>query len=140
MPYPPLVKYDSAVKYRQHFEDVYCRTPITTFDGISVRFRRKNFNHCFFESVKEKDDTFSQKRAEKINWIKAALEDTESERYLGWNAKKRKYDNKRRVTLVMGNYIVVIAITGIAKADFVTAFVADSEFTLRKIRNSPQWQ
>lgn len=139
MSYPPLVEYHSTVKYRQHFEDVYCRTPIITFDSISVRFRRRDFNHCFFESINEKDDTFSQKRAERIDWIKATLEDPESERYLGWDRTKKRYDSKRRVAVVMGNYIVVITITGNAKADFITAFVADNRRTLEMIRQSPKW-
>jgi hypothetical protein len=37
------------------------------------------FDHCFFESTHSKDDTFSSRRAERINWIKAVLQDTNAE-------------------------------------------------------------
>ena len=67
----------------------------------------------FFESVKTKDDTFSQMRAERIDWIRAALEDPKSERYVGWDKKRKRLDRRRRVTLVMGNYVVVIGISTI---------------------------
>ncbi|RKY06520.1 MAG: hypothetical protein DRP56_07275 [Planctomycetota bacterium] len=139
MAYPPLVKLNSATEYRQHFENIYCRRPIAAFDGIQVRFRKRDFNHCFFETVSDKDDTFSFKRAERMDWIKAALQDPNSDRFVGWNAKKKQHDQNRRVTLVKDNFVVVIALTGSQKADFITAFVADSERTLQKIRSSPRW-
>jgi hypothetical protein len=69
---------------------------------------------------------FSTKRAERIDWIKAALEDPHSERYEGWDKQRKRYDPSRRVTLVMGNYVVVIALKGQQRADFVTAYVADT--------------
>ena len=139
MQYPPLVQYNCAKQYGAHFHSAYCRGPVTTFDGIAVRFRRTDFDHCFFESVSAKDDTFSSARAERIDWIKAALQDPNSERYLGWDKKKRKYRKDRRVTVVMGNYVVVIALTNASSGDFVTAFVADNASTLQKIRTSPKW-
>lgn len=146
MEYPSLVKYDSSVQYRQHFEDIYCRGPLATFDGIQVRFRRKDFNHCFFESVKSKNDTFSPERAERMDWIKAALEDPSSELHVGWNKIKRRYDTKRRVAIVMNNYIVIIFIKGDLSADFCTAYLADTEplkgqnlSTLELIKLSPKW-
>ena len=139
MSYPTLVNYPSAVQYRTHFENVYCRKPITTFDGIQVRFRKKDFNHCFFESVHSSDDTFSEQRAVRIDWIKTALQDPMGERYLGWNKKKKRYEKNRRVVLVQKNYVVVISLKTKIMADFVTAYVADSEYTLMKIRSSPKW-
>ena len=146
MEYPPLVKYDSAAKYRDHFEKVYCRNPLLTFDGIQVRFRKRDFNHCFFESVESKDDTFSRERAERLDWIKAAIEDSSSKLRLGWDKKKKRYDRKRRVAIVMGNYIVVISITSGLEADFCTAFLADTKprkgqnfSTLELILMGPEW-
>ncbi|MFP4216597.1 MAG: hypothetical protein ACLFVH_11760, partial [Phycisphaerae bacterium] len=56
-----------------------------------------------------------------------------------WDSKKRRYDLGRRVTLVMGNYVVVIRLMGQMKARFVTAFVADSQRTLNRIKASPKW-
>ena len=139
MPYPPLVSYQSEERYRLHFEQVYCRGPIITFDGIPVRFKKGDFNHVFYESVRTKDDSFSHMRAERIDWIRAALEDPKSERYVGWDKKRKRLDKRRRVTLVMGNYVAVIGISARRKARFITAFVADSEHTLRMIRQNPKW-
>ena len=139
MDYPSLLQGKRPDEYRTFFESTYCRRPVQTFDGIEVRFRRRDFNHCFFESVKTKDDTFSFIRAERLLWIKAALQDPDSDRFVGWNAKKKRHDENRKVTLVKGNFVVIIVLTGNQKADFVTAFVADSEKTLRKIRSGPRW-
>jgi len=139
MPYPPLVNYSSEEEYRRHFERIYCNGPVVTFDDIPVRFRKKDFDHAFFESRQAKDDTFSIIRAERIDWIKAALQDPCSERYVGWDNKQKGYDRKRRVTLVMENYVVVIALTAAGAGIFITAFVADSEKTLKLIRQGPGW-
>lgn len=139
MDYPSLLQGKTPAEYRTFFEATYCRGPIRTFDGVEVRFRKSDFNHCFFESVIEKDDTFSPLRAERLLWIRAAFQDPDSDRFIGWNAKKKQYDKSRKVTLVKDNYVVVFVLTGTLKADFVTAFVADSEETLQKIRNSPRW-
>jgi len=147
MSYPPLLQLATAAEYRTHFESLYCRGPIATFDGIKVRFRKRDFNHCFFESSRRdgnKDD-FSSKRAERMEWIKAALQDAHADRYLGWDKAKRTYDRSRRVTVVMGNYVVVIRITAARKADCVTAFVADTPArpgrpsTIDMIRRGPKW-
>ncbi len=140
MTYPDLVIYVEESDYRQHFEQVYCNGPIITFDGIPVRFQKRNFSHAFFESVQVKDDTFSRPRAERIDWIKVALQDSESERYIGWNSKKKRHDGARRVTVVMGNFIVVIGLNKQKnRGRFITAYVADSGRTLRKIRSGPKW-
>lgn len=147
MDYPPLVKYDSAVKYRQHFENIYCRGPLATFDGIQVRFGKTDFNHCFFETVGTKDDTFSFERAERVDWIKAALQDPSSELYVGWSRKKKKLDFKRRVAIVMHNYIVVISMKNKQNADFCTAYLAGTVplkgrnfSTLDLIKTGPKWK
>jgi len=110
-----------------------------TFDGIPVRFRKKDFYHIFYESKATRDDTFSQKRAQRIDWIKAALKDPKSERYVGWDNNKKRYDRRRRVILVMGNYVVVIGISPKGNGKFITAFVADSGRTVLMIRQNPKW-
>ncbi len=84
-------------------------------------------------------DTFSTQRAERINWIKAALQDPNAELYVGWNGKKKRYDQSHRVALVIGDYIVVIRLSGKQNAQFVTAYVADSPSTIAKIKRSPKW-
>lgn len=137
--YPPLVSYATPDDYRRHFDRVYCQKATVTFDGLHVRFRRDQFEHAFFESVQAKDDTFSKKRAERIDWIAAALQDVTAELYVGWDSAKKRVTPGRRVCIVLGDYVVVIRIGGHSKAFFITAFVAD-QGTLAKIRSGPRWK
>lgn len=148
MTYPPLVVYSAEADYQAQFERVYCQGPIATFDGFMVRFRKRDFQHCFFESTRRDGtkDSFSPVRAERIDWIKATLEDPASDLYEGWDSKKKRYDRSRRVAVVMGDYVVIIAITGPGTADFITAFQANTSATPRRpfttidqIRRGPRW-
>lgn len=147
MSYPPLLHLATEAEYRARFERVYCQGPVMTFDGVAVRFRKSQFDHCFFESTRRNriKDQFSWKRAQRLEWIAAALGDSNSERYVGWDNRKKRYDKRRRVAIVMGNYVVVITLTGAAKADFVTAYVADTPprrgrpSTIQQIRSGPKW-
>jgi hypothetical protein len=139
--YPPLVQYTTEKEYRAHFERVYCRAALQCFDGIIVRFEKKEFDHCFYESSNRDGvkNEFSRLRAERIDWIKTALQDGQADLYAGWDSIRRQYDHGRRVALVMGNYVTIIRFTNTLKAKFVTAFVADSQLTLDRIRKSPRW-
>lgn len=147
MAYPALITFTSEADCRAHFERVYCQGPVATFDGIMVRFRKNDFDHCFFESTRRNGvkDQFSQPRSERIDWIKAALEDPHSESYEGWDSSKKRYDRRRRAAIVMGDYVVIIAFTGTGTADFVTAYLADTPArpgrlsTIDKIRSGPRW-
>ncbi len=137
---PNLVIYDDIQLYRTHYHRKYCHNPINTYDGIKIRFNKQQFDHCFFDSIHSKDDTFSQARAERIDWIEYALLDPKAELYVGYDKKKKKYINNRRVTVVSGNYVVVVQLgRDLRKGNFITAFLADSPRTLRKIRTSPRW-
>jgi hypothetical protein len=137
-----MVKYGTEAEYRQHFEKVYCQGSLNTADGISVRFRKEKFEHCFFESSKRdgNKDTFSQLRAERVDWIKETLADGTADLKAGWDSKKKCYDHTRRVSLVKGNYVVVIALTGKKSADFVTAYVMDTPASLTKLTAAPAWK
>ncbi len=147
MLYPALVYYKDEKEYQRHYKRVYCSSMIVTFDGIKVRFRKDRYQHDFYESSRRagKKDVFSKKRAERIDWIKAALADPQSERYVGWDNKKKRYDHNRRVAIVMGNYVVVIRIIGEKKAEFITAFLADTPgnprrpSTIDQIKRGPKW-
>ena len=139
MSYPSFVVYNDESDYRSHYERVYCNASIVTFDGIPVRFSKRDFDHAFFESVVTKDDTFSNLRAQRVDWIKAALEDPNSDRYVGWDRKKKFYNYKRRVTLVQVNYVVIFAIKRDGTGRFISAFVANSGRTLQMIKQSPKW-
>ncbi len=140
MAYPPLVFFQDEQSYRAHFEAIYCLSPIITFDGISVRFRKDVFDHCFYMSTRRNGikDSFSQPRAERIDWIKAALQDPSAQLFEGWDKNNKRYDATRRVALVMGNYVVIIRFSGDSKAEFVTAYLVDTEENLNKIKASPK--
>lgn len=139
--YPPIMKLADEAAYRARFEALYCRGTIAAFDGIQVRFRKTDFDHCFFESSQRNrvKDTFSALRAVRLEWIQVALQDRAADRYIGWDRNSKTYDKHRRVTLVCGSYVVVIALTGVATANFVTAYVADTPSSLQRIKASPKW-
>lgn len=141
---PPLVSYATPAEYRQHFEKNYCRGKIITFDNIRVHFKSTKFGHVFYESSGRdgKKDVFSKARAERIDWIKATLENPSAELYQGWNKKDKIVEPNRRVSVVYEDFVVVIEVkfdTGSQpiKAEFVTAYVADN--SIEAIRRSPKW-
>lgn len=144
MAYKKIKPYNlSEEELRKIWSDNYCDKPITTFDNIKVHFYSNMFDHCFFESDnRRKGDKsiLSYNRLEKIYWIKDALEDPTSILKQGWDSNTKSYDDSRRVTLVKGNYIVVILLYNKDKARFVTAYEVNSDENLGKIKNSPDWK
>lgn len=143
MPSPPKVTYATESDYRSHFHRVYCQAPIMTFDGIPVRFRRNDFDHCMFESSRRDGtkDRFSKERSERIDWIKATLESPDAELYQGWDKQRKRCDPDSRVAVVYEEFVVVIrvkqAADGTRRASFVTAYLADA--SIGKIRSMPKW-
>jgi len=141
---PSLVYYSSESEFKNHFCRVYCdlNNPIYTCDSIRVSFFPNQFNHAFRESANRamRDKSiFSSKRAERIDWIKWALQCRNADLFKGWDIDKRCIDPNRRVCVVAINYIVIIQVeTSLQRALFITAFVAVPE-TLRQIRNKPRW-
>lgn len=143
MSFPPLVKYESEAEYRKHYIETYCVTPVTTFDGYRVIFARARFDHAFYISTQRNEvkDDFSKDRAERIDWIKYALENPSSDLRVGWDKVRKRYDPNYRVAIIMGNYIVVISISSKERKEafFVTAYLADNN-ALVKIVRSPKWK
>jgi len=143
MPMPALLMLADEAAYRAHFEATYCRGPIVTFDGIAVRFRKRDFGHCCFESDRRTrlKAYFSSKRAERLDWIQAALQDPGADLRVGWDNSRKRYDYDRRVAIVSGNYVVVISLLANKKsAEFVTAYLADSGETVQLIKKAPKWR
>lgn len=144
MPTPPRVLYATEDEYRLHFERIYCSGPVLTADGIPVRFRKEDFGHCMYESTHRDGvkDQFSKERSERIDWIKATLENPAAELYQGWDGKKKCYMNDRRVAVIYEEYVVVIQLLGAKsaplRARFVTAYLADNN--INKIRGGPIWR
>lgn len=143
MSFPPFVLYKTAQEYREHYETVYCRGAVVTFDGIRVYCRKVLFDHAFFESSRrdKNKDMFSTERARRINWIRATLQNPRAELYCGWDKNKKRYDPNWRVSVVYGNYVVVIQLgwnrRGQLKGELKTAYLADNSFG--KIKKSPKW-
>lgn len=143
MALPPLVHYSSLEEYRLHYERVYCRRIIHTFDGIRVYFNPEKFEHMFYESTARNGykDMFSPVRAQRIDWIKATLENPDAALFEGWDKGQRQYDPARRVAVVYEDFVVVVAMRlnpdGKLKANFVTCYQADN--SIGKIRNSRTW-
>lgn len=144
LPAPPHLHLHSQNEYRAYFEKIYCRRPIETFDGIQVKFKKTDFDHCMFESTKRNNikDLFSVARAERLEWIRATLENSKSELYQGWDREKRKVDPDRRVAVAYENFVVVIKTylnpRGVVKAKFITAY--NAETSIEKIRSMPKWE
>jgi hypothetical protein len=141
---PPFLILATDAEYRQHFEATYCRGVITTHDGIRVYFKKEDFDHAFFESALRdgnKDITLSAARAQRMNWIAATLSNPTAMRFQGWDKKKKCYDSTRCVSVVFGDFVVVIRLSKKAdqtlKANFVTCY--DANNSIGKIRQSPLW-
>lgn len=141
MSYRPFLIYPNVSDYKKHYYRAYCHKPIITHDGIAVRFRKKCFNHSFYESSKKdgNKDAFSYERAKRMDWIGVALMDNQCQMYVGWNSKKKKHTRNRRVTLVDNEYVIVIQFTKNGMAHFITAFVIDNPTVLHKIQRGPRW-
>ncbi|MGL4990063.1 MAG: hypothetical protein ACRC57_02685 [Sarcina sp.] len=107
-----------------------------------MKFYEDMFEHAFYESSNKRGnkDIFSNKRAERIDWIEHVLKDSSAELYMGYDNKKKRNDNSRRVAIINeDNYVVIIRIIKDKNAKFITAYVADSPNTANEIRNNPRW-
>jgi hypothetical protein len=144
MDLPPLLHYPSVAEYKRHYERCYQRTAIVTFDGIRVYFASQKFGHAFYENsqrIKGPKDEFSFVRAQRMDWIKATLENPDARIYQGWNNKDKTYEEDRRVSVVYEDFVVVIELSlnkqGELKGNFVTCYVADQ--SIDQISKSPEW-
>lgn len=118
----------SEAELRKIWNEEYCQPDIYTFDNVRVLFFEEMFDHVFFESANRhaKDKSIlSFNRLEKIHWIKDTLRDPDAILKKGWDSIKKVYFENRRVAIVKGNYVVIIALTGYLKANFVTAYEKD---------------
>jgi len=139
---PQLIHYATEVEYRQHYETNYCRKVIYAFGGMRVFFPKKQFDDAFYESANRRardKSMFSLQRAERIDWIRAALQDRTADIFAGWDRNKKGVNRRRRVTIAFGDYVVILQVNPKrSSATFVTAYVA-SPATIQKIRGGPRW-
>lgn len=141
---PPLLNYKTAAEYKKHYERVYQRGNICTADGIRVYFKPQKFGHAFYENSQRRagpKDVLSQERAERMDWIKATLENPSASLFMGWNKDDKCYEEDRRVSVVFDDFVVVIEMSLTQKeelkANFITCYVADR--SIGKIQNAPLW-
>jgi hypothetical protein len=144
MSLPPLLSYGTVAEYKRHYASRYQRREVHTFDGIRVYFKPQKFNHAFYENAGRKPGpkvAFSQERAQRMDWIQATLEHPDADIYVGWNKDQKQYEDDRRVSVVFGDFVVVIELSlnnkNELKGNFVTCYVADNSIDL--IRASPNW-
>ncbi|WP_078379174.1 hypothetical protein [Sutcliffiella halmapala] len=143
--YSELLILGGESDYRGIYHKEYCNVDIYTHDGFKVSFPPNQFDHAFFknQSRRKKDKSiFCADRSKRILWIKKVLSDASLTYYAGWDSKKRKYDQDRRVTLITpDNYVVVLRIKSrqAMTASFVTAYLIDDPDVERKIKSSPLW-
>ena len=140
---PDFVFLKTEKDYQKYFEEKYCKKTILTFDKIPVKFYSDQFKHAFYESSNRKTrnkDVFSYNRAIRIDWIEYVLKNPLSELHLGWDRDKKEYNCERRVSIISPeNYVVVIRINDNHTAKYITSYYADSNNTVKKIKNTPKW-
>ena len=142
-----VAKNYTETEFRELWHNEYVNQDIRTCDGIKVHFYDDNFDHAFYEStgrnVGKKSplhkDLLSNRRLARMLWIKEALRDPDAKVVTGYDNKKKTYTRNKRVSIVMGNYVVVIQLYGdFTNAKFITAYVADE--SISKILGSPSWK
>ena len=87
------------------------RRPAKIIQNIRINIFVNHFKTVSYESSDRRQankDVLSPRRLSRILWIKDALEDPEAEIHVGYLSKSHSQSGKRRVTLVKGNYVVVI--------------------------------
>ena len=140
-----VVKDYTEEELRRIWAEEYCRKVIKTHDGIRVHFYDSNFDHAFYESSvrngssnkPKSKDIFSPRRAARMMWIKDVLADKEAKMYVGYDSKAKGYTRSKRVSVVKGDYVVVIQFYKENQARFITAYVADN--SIGKITSGPEW-
>lgn len=141
---PPLLELDSAIAYREYYEQNYCRANIYTFDGIRVYFQPTKFGHAFYKNSQGKrgaKDEICPIRCQRMGWVKLTLENPNAQLFFGWNKDEKCLEETRRVSVVYGDFVVVVDFSlnlkGELKANFVTCYEADRSINV--IKQSPIW-
>ena len=140
-----VAKDHTEEELRRIWAEEYCRKVIKTHDGIRVHFYDSNFDHAYYESSvrngssnkPKSKDIFSPRRAARMMWIKDVLADKEAKMYVGYDSKTKGYTRSKRVSVVKGDYVVVIQLYKEDQARLITAYVADN--SISKITSGPEW-
>jgi len=129
--------------YLDYFYKYFIRQEIFTFDGIRIYFRKSHFYHAFFETNVAHKDCFSLDRARHMPDILTILQSPVSICRCGWNNREQRHDYHRRVSYLLGTFLVVVLLsrnkqTGVVTGEFITCFEAD-EITFSRIQKDPIW-
>lgn len=140
-PLPRLLTLPAEKDFRAHFEARYCKSRVSTFDGITVQFFPAMFDHAFYrDSSPTAHDKaiFDLQRAQRIDWIGAVLADPGVELYRRVMANSKV----RRIALEPTTpYVVIIQMDSKSplRARFITAYIVDSADALANMRSNPRW-
>lgn len=134
-------------EYRSHYQSTLANGPkgFRLGDGstVPVFFDRGAFDHAFFTSTpgNTTKGPLDRGRAERMNDIAPTLLDSQSDRFAGWDKRKKTHHHGRVVCVAAGDFVVVVRM-GLTRrqtlrGSFVTCYVADN--SIGKIRQSPIW-
>jgi hypothetical protein len=129
--------------YLDYFYTNFIKQKIHTFDGIRIYFRKGHFYHAFFETTISHKDCFSLERARHMPEILTILQSPCAICHCGWNSKEKRHDYNRRVSFLLGTFLVVVILsrnkqTGVLTGEFITCFEADA-ITFSRIQQDPLW-
>ena len=68
-----IIIFENEDEYRKEFLGVYVKNSPLSFRGIEVSFVEKDFSHVFFEPSMEGQYRFSERRAKRMSFIAAIL-------------------------------------------------------------------
>jgi hypothetical protein len=140
---PNFTVYSSEEEYRRHYKRVYCMGRIITPDGIRVYFSADRFNHAFYKASRNPGpkDTFDPTRAQRIDWIQGTLTSSAAIFYQGWNSTAEVYEPYRRVSVLHGDFIVVIEFYLNRHDELCAKFITcyDADRSINKIKTAPTW-
>ena len=140
MVYRALLKLPYEQDYRDHYKQHYLnQSPIKTFDDIGVSFKLANLMELIRKDPGPNlPREFCPQRAERLDWIKVALQDAGAGLYFGYDHKAKVVDYNRRIAIVDFNYAVIIRMTGEKRAAMLTAYPMDSG-PLALAKSNPVW-
>ena len=81
--------------------------------------------------------TFYYEGGYAYSYILFVLADKNAKMFVGYDSKTKSYTRNKRVSVVKGNYVVVIQFYKDNHARFITAYVADK--SIDKITKGPEW-
>ena len=130
-------------KYREVYIKEYVNQEIYDWMGNRVIFHRFTFDHAFSSSSNYRfsyghhDNSFCEKRARHILWIKEVLKaskGTIERRHEVIKGSRNKIKKRRILCVIEEKYVVVLEEKETNTLEFVTAFLADKNWYNREFK------